>query len=103
MKMMQKELVHCKNPDPDKEGTNVPRWKFETVRAAIIQALADSPDGVRFKTLPSLVRDHLSSEEAEQLGSISWHTTVVKLHLEAVAEIERVAGRRPQVIRAISR
>ena len=100
MTMAKKDLVHCKNPDPERQGTNIPRWKYEAVRAAINQALADFPDGVQFKSLPSFVRDILSSEEVEHLGSVSWHTTVVKLHLEAVSEIERVSGSRPQVIRA---
>lgn len=93
--------VHCRNPDPKKNGTNIPRWKFEAVRVAIARVLADYPEGVVFKALPPLVKNALTANEVDRLGSISWHTTVVKLHLEASSEIGRVPGAKPQIIRAI--
>ena len=95
--------MRCANPDPEKQPINIPRWKFEAVRAAILKVLADRPEGVEFKRLPTLVRDALADDELKRLGSVPWHTTVVKLHLEAVSEIERIAGRRPQVIRFVQR
>lgn len=97
--MASRQLVHCKNPDPQKQGTNIPAWKFELIRKAILESLTGHPDGVPFKDLSTLVRSRLSRSEIDALGSISWHTTVVKLHLEAVTEIERVDGSRPQLLR----
>ena len=101
--MSSPDHVLCRNPDPGKQGTNVPRWKFEAVRAAIENSLAENPDGVKSRELPSLVRDALTQDELDHLGSVSWHTTVVKLHLEAVSEIERVPGAKPQVIGMLRR
>jgi Uri superfamily endonuclease len=96
--MAGKDLVHCQNPDPNKRGVNVPRWKYETVRSAIRRALQERPGGVEFKALPGLVRKNLDSHELARLGSVPWYTTVVKLHLETIGEVERVPNSRPQVV-----
>ena len=101
--MVRHDVVRCANPDPGKQPVNIPRWKFEVVRAAILEVLTDRPEGVEFKRLPALVGDALADDDLQRLGSVPWHTTVVKLHLEAVSEIERIAGRRPQVIRFVQR
>ena len=99
--MDRHDLVCCINPDPEKQPVNIPRWKYEAVRTAILGVLKDNPQGVEFKRLPSLVGKVLSVDELRRLGSVPWHTTVVKLHLEAVSEIERLVDRRPQVIRLV--
>jgi hypothetical protein len=98
--MRTRETVHCRNPDPDKRGMNIPRWKFDVIRGAILGVLAQNTAGVEFKRLSQLVRSHIPEHTVERLGSISWFTTVVKLHLETTAEIERIPGSKPQVVRS---
>jgi hypothetical protein len=97
--MTLEERVLCRNPDPAKHGTRIPRWKYELVRDAIFHALDSRPGGFPFRDLPSFVGRTLTADDVHRLGSVSWHTTVVKLDLEAGHEIERVAGSRPQLLR----
>ena len=101
--MSSRESVYCRNPDPVKQGTNIPRWKFDLIRGAIVDILEKHPEGVEFKGLPQLVRSRVPDEIMGRLGSVAWYTTVVKLHLETVCEIERVPGSRPQVVRSRAR
>lgn len=96
---MADETTYCRNPDPDKQGTNIPTWKYELVRGAILGAVEGSDEGVEFRRLADVVRGCLTPAQTDALGSVSWHTTVVKLHLEAVGEIERIANTRPQRVR----
>lgn len=58
-----------------------------------------SKEGIEFRKLPGLVEQTLSAEHRQQLGSVTWHTVTVKLHLEVIGEIERIAGSKPQHIR----
>ena len=97
--MTSTERVMCRNPDPAKHGTRIPRWKYDLVRDAILHALDSRPDGFPFRDLPTLVGKYLTRDDAIRLGSVSWHTTVVKLDLEAGGEIERIPGSRPQLLR----
>ena len=92
------DRVVCRNPDPRKETTRIPRWKHEAVRRAILRAVAVRPAGVPFGELPRRVRRALSAAQLAELGSVTWHTTVVKLDLEARGEIRRVPGTKPQLV-----
>ena len=100
--MIAEERVLCRNPDPEKKGTRIPRWKYELVRDAILSALRSRPDGFPFRDLPTQVRKRLTGDDARAVGSISWHTTVVKLDLEARGTIERIRQERPQLLRIVS-
>ncbi len=91
--------VLCDTPTPGKQGTRIPKWKYDAVRAAIRKVVPRRQEGIEFQQLPGLVQKALSTEVCRQLGSIAWHTTTVKLHLEVIGEIERVPGSRPQRIR----
>jgi hypothetical protein len=93
------DRVSCHNPDPAKHGTRIPSWKYELVRDAIFHALDSRPAGFPFSDLPSFIARTLTRDDGHRLGSVSWHTTVVKLDLEARGEIERVPGSRPQLLR----
>jgi hypothetical protein len=97
--MMVDEKVLCRNPDPAKQGTRIPRWKYDLVRDAILSALKTRPKGFPFRDLPTQVRKRLTGDDARAVGSISWHTTVVKLDLEARGTIERIREARPQLLR----
>lgn len=91
--------VVCATPTPGKQPTAIAKWKYNLVRDAIRKCVPKSKDGVAFKDLPDLVADTLSAEERARLGSVSWHTTTVKLHMETTGELERIAGAVPQRVR----
>jgi hypothetical protein len=91
--------VLCETPTPGKRGTRIAKWKYDAVRAAIRVVVPRSRAGIEFRKLPGLVEQVLSAEHREQLGSVTWHTVTVKLHLESIGELERVAGSKPQHIR----
>ena len=90
------ERVQTRQPDPTKSMPSIDRWKYEAIREAILEAVPDSGEGLPFKELSGRVRELLTPESLENLGSISWYTTTVKLALEARRELQRVPGSRPQ-------
>ena len=93
---MTDEKIICRTPNA-KGTTRIPRWKFETIHAAILAALDDAgPSGLAFSDLSEDVESRLSRDELERLGSVGWHVTSVKLELEVRGEIIRVAGETPQ-------
>lgn len=93
------DRVLCVSPDPTKQGTRIPRWKYDTVRAAIRKAVGRGHTGVEFRQLPLLVEGLLSDDHRARLGSVMWHVTTVKLHMEALGELERLPGVTPQRVR----
>lgn len=93
---MAEERVVCRTPTHNKKPTRIVRWKYETVRRAILKAIPKGPEGLTFKDLPRRVASLLSKVEKEDLGSINWYTTTVKLDLEVKGEIRRVPGSTPQ-------
>jgi hypothetical protein len=93
------EKILCQTPTPGKKGTRIPKWKYALIREAILQVVPANEQGVAFKDLAGLVEKRLSPEKLERLGSLLWHTTTVKLDLEARGEIERIPGSKPQRLR----
>lgn len=90
------DKVLCLNPDPKKSGTNMDRWKYELVREILLEAIPDEEPGVAFKDLAGRLGEDLTPAKIEELGSLGWYTTTVKLDLEARGEIERLPGTSPQ-------
>ena len=94
---MAEERVACRTPNPDKPGvTNIPKWKFECLRSAILAELAAGD--VLFSELKNRVAARVSAAEKAKMGSMGWHVTSVKLELEVRGEIVRVEGVSPQVL-----
>ena len=91
--------VVCETPTPGKKPTRIHKWKYDLLRGIILDILSDSEDGVEFRSLPSLIDAHLRAEQRSNLGSVSWHTTTVKLDMEVKGDIERVPGAKPQTLR----
>ena len=83
------------HPDPQKEGVNIDRKKYEQIRSAILTALEEHGQ-LSFKELSNTVNQQLSGQFD---GSISWYVTTVKLDLEARGEVERIPGSKPQTLR----
>ena len=93
--------VVCHTPTPGKKPTRIHRWKYDLLRGIILDILADSADGVQFRSLPSLIEKRLSPEQRASLGSVSWYTTTVKLDMEVKGDIERVPRVTPQLLRLV--
>lgn len=93
--------VACATPTPGKQSTNIARWKYDLVRAAILKAVPKDEPGMEFQELAGEIRSALSAQDLEDLGSVSWYTTTVKLDLEVKEEIVRVDGMGPQRIRRV--
>lgn len=91
--------IVCATPTPGKRPTAIAKWKYDLIRNAIRKCVPKSREGVAFVDLPDLVADVLSRPQRAQLGSVSWYTTTVKLHMETTGELERVAGAVPQRLR----
>ncbi|MDX2042698.1 MAG: hypothetical protein SF097_15870 [Acidobacteriota bacterium] len=89
------EKFFAKHPDPTKQGVNISKVKYDTIRGAILAALANGKE-LTLKDLFAAVRKTMKGKFD---GSISWYTTVVKLDLEAREVIERVPKSKPQRIR----
>ena len=88
----------CRTPTKGRDGTtNIPLWKYDAVRRAILDAVGNAGrKGMPFKNLPQAVRERLTEEERENLGSVSWHTTSVKLEMEVAGELKRLDQKGPQ-------
>jgi len=94
----QEPKTRCRTPNA--QGvTNIPKWKFEALRAAILDAIDHAgPSGLLFKDINEAVKTRLTQDQLSRLGSVGWHATSVKLELEVAGEIKRVAKSSPQRI-----
>lgn len=91
------EKVACRTPTEGRDGaTNIPKWKFDAVRAAILAVLNEG--NIRFAELRPAVKQKMSDEDLSNLGSLGWHVTSVKLEMEVRGELSRVPGSSPQII-----
>lgn len=88
--------IQTLHPDPEKSGPRIDKAKYDAVRKAILRAVPRRGDGLAFKELSARVRELLPGRALEDLGSVSWYTTTIKLDLEARGELQRVPGARPQ-------
>jgi len=100
---MTEDKITCHTPTPGKKPTRIDAWKYHCVRAAILAVVPAEGEGVAFKDLPGLVAAQLSAAHRADLGSVSWYTVSVKLHMETLGELKRVEGAKPQrLLRALS-
>lgn len=93
---MSEERTVCRTPTEGKKPTSIPTWKYEAIRGAILAVVPEEPPGVPFGELPKLVESRLPRGDRDRLGSVSWHTTTVKLDMEVRGELARVSGAGPQ-------
>ena len=78
-----------------KTGVNISKAKYEQIREAILASIREHGE-ISFSDLAADVTRRL---EGNFDGSITWYVTTVKLDLEARGEIERIAGKSPQMLR----
>lgn len=92
------DRVTCNTPNPTrKKGfTRIPRWKYDALRRAIHKVMISA--GARGATLDEMIEGvprFLSEDERDELGSVPWHVTTVKLDLEVRGEVARIDGATP--------
>ena len=92
------EKIVCNTPTLNKQPTRIDRWKYDLIRGALLELVPDVGDGVLFKELAAMIRDHLGEAKLNNLGSVNWYTTTVKLHMETTGEIIRVPKSKPQCL-----
>ncbi len=92
------EKILTLHPDPEKQGVNIDKAKYDQIRSAILEIL-QSQDEMTFLGLMDALSEKVSGNFD---GSIGWYYVTTKLDLEARGEIERVAGSKPQRIRLTS-
>ncbi|MEM6466366.1 MAG: hypothetical protein AAF679_07660 [Pseudomonadota bacterium] len=84
------DKVTCRTPASlDGPGTNIPMWKFDIVRRAILDALDEGKAPA--SALVARVRDRLPAQELGRLGSLGWHVTTIRLELEVRGEVARLS------------
>jgi len=93
---VQPERILCQTPTPGKQPTSIPLWKYEAVRAVILEVVPREEPGIPTTELLDWLRARLDADVQARLGSIAWHATTVKLHMEVLGELRRVPGARPQ-------
>ena len=81
-----------------KQGVNIDRRKYDTVRQAIEETLRVQP-GTTFSELTGAVNRRIGDSFD---GSVAWYVVSVKLDLEARGVLERVDGRSPQRLRLVT-
>ena len=95
---MSEDKVACGTPNPGRSGVvNIPAWKFDAVRAAVLKAVSDGP--MTIGAVRAYVADSLPSDIRDKLGSLNWHVTTVRLEMERRGELERLPKSRPMTIR----
>jgi hypothetical protein len=92
-KIMEEKILTL-HPE-GKQGTNISKVKYDTVRQAILDVVM-SNKSITFTKMTTQVEEKLAGKFD---GSIPWYVTTVKLDLEARGEIERVPGSSPQQLR----
>ncbi|MCR9219628.1 MAG: hypothetical protein NXI21_05320 [Alphaproteobacteria bacterium] len=85
----------CRTPTPGKQPVRIPRWKYDRVRAAVLDAIL-AGGSLAFRDLRDAIAGRIPPAEAAHIGSLSWHATTVKLDLEARGLVRRLPGRGPQ-------
>ena len=95
--MANSDKVGCRTPAEGRDGvTNIPRWKFDTLRAAILTELRQGD--FRFSDLRPRLASALPDVVLSRLGSLGWHATCVKLELEVRGEVARLHAKGPQIM-----
>ena len=91
---MSEEKILTLHPE-GKQGANISRDKYDTVKSTIIEVLKEK-DALSFYPLIRAVTQRL---EGKFEGSIGWYTTTVKLDLEARNIMICDRNSSPQIIR----
>jgi hypothetical protein len=101
-KTASSERIMTRHPD-GKQGVNIERSKYDTMRKALLKVIPRRAEGVAFGDLADLVVDHLDPAVFTEDVSVQWYVVAVKQDLEARGEIEQVPKAKPQRLRRLSK
>lgn len=82
-----------------KQGVNIVRDKYDAMRAALLEVVPNSSDGVLFGDLAGLLAPRLDPAVYPPGAPFIWYQVAVKQDLEARGELEIVPRSRPQRVR----
>jgi hypothetical protein len=88
--------IQLRHPMRGKTLPRISQMKYDLIRRAILAVVPRHEPGLPFAELPDRVSGRLSAAQRQAIGSIAWYTVSVKLHMERLGEIRRVAGSAPQ-------
>ena len=89
-----RDMIRTLHPEK-KQGVNISREKYETIRKAIFCVLQTHKE-ITFMNLSRAVEKEVNGNFE---GSVMWYVTTVKLDMEARGEIKRVPSSRPQLVK----
>jgi hypothetical protein len=87
--------VQCRHPDAAKSAPSIDARLYALTRAAILDAVPMRGEGLLLGALPAEV-ERRTPPGTWSAASVGWHTTVVKLDLEARGLLQRAATSGPQ-------
>ena len=91
-----RDTIRTLHPEK-KQGVNISREKYETIRNAILCVLqAQQQKEMTFMKLSRAVEKEVNGNFD---GSVMWYVTTVKLDMEARGELKRVQNSRPQLVK----
>lgn len=96
MTKKDKGKIELQHSDPTKKMGRISKAKYNMVSKAILRIIPKDESGFLFKDLAKAVAGSMTDDQLEELGSVSWYTTSVKLDLEARGRIARLPVKGPQ-------
>ncbi len=98
---MDYERIVCYTPASGSKPTSIHLWKYLVVRDALLRTVPKNDPGIEAQRLPEIVGETLGPQDKKELGSLTWYTTTVRLHMEVEGELIRVPKSKPlRLIRA---
>ncbi len=91
--MKKPETIQTLHPDPTKTNKNIAVEKYELVKAAMLQLLAEKQ-----VTHVELMQEIAQRLEGKIEGNIGWYSETVKLDLEARQLIKRTNSKPQQYL-----
>lgn len=96
---MVENKIQLQHPEAGKTAPRIDREKYDAFHAALLEVIPPDDEGVPFGELTTRIEQ--VNPKLNQFGSVGWYMVSVKLHMEAVGEIERVPKSKPQRVRRI--
>jgi hypothetical protein len=96
---MTQDRIQLTHPDPTKQHPKIERVKYDAFHEALLEVIPANEEGIPFGSLNDAVLE--VNPSLQEMGSVGWYVTTVKLHMEAIGEIERVPQSSPQRVRRV--
>jgi phosphoribosylformimino-5-aminoimidazole carboxamide ribotide isomerase len=93
------QRVQLLHPESGKNAPRIAASHYEAVRMALLGVIAADASGDVLAEVTPRVAEALDPTARQELGSVGWYSTWVRLDLEARGLIERIPGSRPLRVR----